>query len=97
VGIVFGDLQEINLIYVENRSFCPHPKSLSLLGEGLLSGSPSPKREKGLGDEGFFFSYGKNYSFQDGRGLVGYFLVWKSLVAVTFSSLVQDVRKKLLT
>ncbi len=40
------------------------------LGEGLISGSPSPKeREKGLGDEGFFFSYRKNYSFQGGRGL----------------------------
>ncbi|MEH2011417.1 hypothetical protein, partial [Nostoc sp.] len=26
--------------------------------------------EKGLGDEGFFFSYRKNYSFQGGRSLV---------------------------
>ncbi|MEH2398397.1 hypothetical protein [Nostoc sp.] len=32
----------LNLIYVEKCSFCPHPKSLSHLGEGLLSGSPSP-------------------------------------------------------
>ncbi|WP_375468075.1 hypothetical protein [uncultured Nostoc sp.] len=26
--------------------------------------------EKGLGDEGFFFSYAKNYSFQGGRCLI---------------------------
>jgi hypothetical protein len=39
------------------------------LEEGLLSGSPSPNLTEGAGDEGFFFSSAKNYSFQDGRGL----------------------------
>jgi hypothetical protein len=60
----------INLVYVEKRSFCPHPKSLSHLGRGTTWRLPFTQIwEKGLGDEGFFFSYGKNYSFQDGRGL----------------------------
>jgi hypothetical protein len=63
--------KELNLVYVENRSFCPHPKSLSQDGRGTTLRLPfSQIWEKGLGDEGFFFSYGKNYSFQDGRGLI---------------------------
>ncbi|MEH2396315.1 hypothetical protein [Nostoc sp.] len=28
-----------------------------------------PNLGEGAGDEGFFFAYGKNYSFQGGRGL----------------------------
>jgi hypothetical protein len=43
----------------------PSPK----MGEGLLSGSPSPKFGKRGWGKGFFFSSGKNYSFPDGRGL----------------------------
>jgi len=40
------------------------------LGEGQLSGSPSPKfGRRGWGMRVYFFSYGKNYSFQGGRGL----------------------------
>jgi hypothetical protein len=61
----------VNLIYVENRSFCPHPKSLSQVGRGTTLRLPfSQIWEKGLGDEGLFLSYRKNYSFQGGRGLV---------------------------
>ena len=40
------------------------------LGEGLLFGSPSLNiGRRGWGMRVFFFSYGKNNSFQDGRGL----------------------------
>ncbi|WP_199784874.1 TnsA endonuclease N-terminal domain-containing protein [Nostoc sp. 'Lobaria pulmonaria (5183) cyanobiont'] len=46
--------KQLNLIYVENRSFCPHPKSLSQVGRGTSFRLPfSQYWEKGLGDEGF--------------------------------------------
>ena len=47
---------KLNLIYLENRSFCPHPKSLSLLGRGTSFRLRFWQIwEKGLGDEGFSF------------------------------------------
>ncbi|MEH1888243.1 MAG: hypothetical protein V7K92_01880, partial [Nostoc sp.] len=70
----------LNLIYVENRSFCPHPKSLSQVGRGTYFRLRFWQYwEKGLEDEGFFFSYRKNYSFQGGRSLYQFVIPYEPI------------------
>ena len=58
VWVIPPSLRQIMEIQGEHPTFvCPHPKSLSQVGRGTLNPAPLlPKREKGLGDEGYKFA-----------------------------------------